>query len=170
MKEIEEKEFKESNHAKELSMETKITVRSIANWTTGFQKIETMGDVTIPANGTTRLNRGEVIAQAQNGNRLFSGIDGLGSHATLYIEDAATRAELGFDDKAENRTQQVLNQELVDKLFAYKGVSKTFKDKIAECIITNAEKVAIMMMIQKGNYNDYDKIRYIENYTGHRMK
>ena len=31
--------------------EKKVTVRSIANWTTGFQRIESNGDVTIPANG-----------------------------------------------------------------------------------------------------------------------
>ena len=75
----------------ELSMETKITVRSLANWTTGFQRIESTGDVTITPNGTTRLSRGEVISQVQNGNMLFTGIDGVGSHATLYIEDADTR-------------------------------------------------------------------------------
>lgn len=161
----------EKNEApKELSMEEKITVRSLANWTTGFQRIETTGDVTIPANGTTRLNRGEVIAQAQNGNRLFTGIDGVGSHATLYIEDADTRVELGFDIKEERKTQDVLNTELVAKLFSYKGLSKAFKDKVDELIVTNAEKVAIMNMIKKGNYNDFEKIRYIENYTGHKMK
>lgn len=164
------KEIENAEVVKELSMETKITVRSIADWTTGFQRIETTGDVTIPANGTTRLNRGEVISQAQNGNRLFAGIDGLGSHATLYIEDAATREELDFDNAEEKRTQLVLTQELVKKLFDYKGVSRAFKDKVAEYVVTSAEKAAIMLMIKKGNYNDYEKIRYIENYTGHRMK
>ena len=47
---------------KELNMEQKVTVRSIANWTTGFQRIETNGDVTIPANGTARLSRSEIIS------------------------------------------------------------------------------------------------------------
>ena len=59
---------------------------------------------------------------------------------------------------------------LVAKLFAYKGMSKTFKDKVSEYIVTSAEKSAVMMMIKKGNYNDYEKIRFIENYTGHKMK
>ena len=146
---------------KELSMETKITVRSLANWTTGFQRIESTGDVTITPNGTTRLSRGEVISQVQNGNMLFTGIDGVGSHATLYIEDADTR---------EKKVQKILTPELVAKLFAYKGMSKTFKDKVSEYIVTSAEKSAVMMMIKKGNYNDYEKIRFIENYTGHKMK
>lgn len=166
------KEIKDNNEeiVKELSMEQKITVRSLANWTTGFQRLETIGDVTITANGTARLSRGEVIAQAQNGNRLFGGIDGLGSHATLYIEDADTREELGFDNKAENKTQQVLTQDIVKKLFEYKTISKAFKDKLEEYVVTNAEKSAIIEMIKKGNYNDYSKIRYIEDYTGHKMK
>ena len=70
---------------KELSMETKITVRCLANWTSGFQRFESTGDVSITPIGTSRLSRGEVISQVQNGNMLFTGIDGVGSHATLYI-------------------------------------------------------------------------------------
>ena len=160
----------ENTEVKELSMETKVTVRSLANWATSFPRIETTGDVLIPKNGSTRLSRGEIISQGKNGNRLFTGIDGVGSHATLYIEDADTREELDFDNAEEKRTQLVLTQELVKKLFDYKGVSRAFKDKVAEYVVTSAEKAAIMLMIKKGNYNDYEKIRYIENYTGHRMK
>lgn len=164
------KEMENTEVVKELSMETKITVRSLANWTTGFQRIESTGDVTITPNGTTRLSRGEVISQVQNGNMLFTGIDGVGSHATLYIEDADTREELDFDNKKEKKVQKILTPELVAKLFTYKGMSKTFKDKVSEYIVTSAEKSAVMMMIKKGNYNDYEKIRFIENYTGHKMK
>ena len=32
----------------DFNLEKKVTVRSIAEWTTGFQRIETNGDVTIP--------------------------------------------------------------------------------------------------------------------------
>lgn len=71
----------EKNTVEELNLEQKVTVRSIANWTTGFKRIETNGDVTIPPNGTVRLQRSEIIAQIQNGNRLLTGIDDRGSHA-----------------------------------------------------------------------------------------
>lgn len=81
----------------DFNLEKKVTVRSIAEWTTGFQRIETNGDVTIPPNGTVRLSRGEIISQVQNGNLLFTGIDGQGSHATLYIEDKPTRIEADFE-------------------------------------------------------------------------
>ena len=76
---------------KELNLEQKVTVRNIAGWMTGFRRIESQGDVTIPQEGTIRLSRSEIIAQVQNGNRLFNGIDERGSHATLYIDDEYTR-------------------------------------------------------------------------------
>ena len=87
-----------------------------------------------------------------------------------YILKTLILEELDFDNKEEKKVQKILTPELVAKLFAYKGMSKTFKDKVSEYIVTSAEKSAVMMMIKKGNYNDYEKIRFIENYTGHKMK
>lgn len=108
------------NTEKELNLEQKVTVRSIAPWTTGFQRVETIGDVTIPANGSVRLSRSEIIAQVQNGNVLFTGVDSRGSHATLYIEDEPTRIEVDFDIKEEKITQKVITVDAVKKLFEYK--------------------------------------------------
>ena len=127
----------------DFNLEKKVTVRSIAEWTTGFQRIETNGDVTIPPNGTVRLSRGEIISQVQNGNLLFTGIDGQGSHATLYIEDKPTRIEADFE--TETSQQNVINKERIDDLFAI--------------------KYAIMGFIRKGNFNDYNKVRAVEDYT-----
>lgn len=152
----------------ELNLDTKISVRNIAGWTVGFRRIETQGDVTIPHNGTVRLTRSEVIAQAQNGNRLFTGIDGMGSHATIYIEDEPTRLEVDFDNKEEKRTQQILTSDNVKKLFEYKTM-KTFEDKLKEHVVTRAEKYAITQIIKKLNINDHEKIRAVENYTGYKV-
>ena len=154
--------------AKELDLEKKVTVRSIAPWTTGFQRIESNGDVTIPPEGTTRLTRSEIISQVQNGNRLFCGTDDRGSHATLYIDDDATRAEVEFDALEEKRTQAILTPELVQKLFGYKTM-KTFEEKLKECVVTRAEKCAILQIIKREKLNDFDKIRMIENYTGYKL-
>ena len=104
----------------DFNLEKKVTVRSIAEWTTGFQRIETNGDVTIPPNGTVRLSRGEIISQVQNGNLLFTGIDGQGSHATLYIEDKPTRIEADFE--TETSLQNVINKERIDDLFAIRSI------------------------------------------------
>lgn len=146
----------------DFNLEKKVTVRSIAEWTTGFQRIETNGDVTIPPNGTVRLSRGEIISQVQNGNLLFTGTDGQGSHATLYIEDKPTRIEADFE--TESTSQNVINKERVDDLFAIRSM-KDFESTLHSMVVTRAEKYAIMGFIRKGNFNDYGKVRAVENYT-----
>ena len=142
--------------------EKKVTVRSIAEWTTGFQRIETNGDVTIPPNGTVRLSCGEIISQVQNGNVLFTGIDGQGAHATLYIEDKPTRIEADFE--TDSRLQNVINKERVDDLFTIRSM-KDFESTLHSMVVTRAEKYAIMEFIRKGNFNDYSKVRAVEDYT-----
>lgn len=159
------------SETKELNMETKVSVKSIASWTTGFKRIESNGDVTIPPKGDIRLTRSEIIAQVQNGNRLFTGIDDMGSHATLYVDDADTRKELGFDSVDENGKsvkQNVLTSDAVKKLFSAKTM-KTFEKLLEELIVTKAEKGAIIEIIKKEKLNDYDKIRTVERYTGYRV-
>ena len=151
-----------------VNMDQKITVRSIAGWPTGFKRIETTGDVTIPKQGSVRLTRSEVIAQVQSGNKLFTGTDDRGSHATLYIDDEPTRLEVEFDSKEEKRVQQVLNDEVVQKLFSYKTL-KTFEERMKEAIVTRAEKYAIIQMISKLKLNDHEKIRIVEQYTGFKI-
>ena len=146
----------------DFNLEKKVTVRSIAEWTTGFQRIETNGDVTIPPNGTVRLSRGEIISQVQNGNLLFTGIDGQGSHATLYIEDKPTRIEADFE--TETSPQNVISKERIDDLFAIKSI-KDFESALHSMVVTRAEKYAIMGFIRKGNFNDYNKVRAVEDYT-----
>lgn len=158
----------ETTEWKELDLEKKVTVRSIAPWTTGFQRIESNGDVTIPPEGTTRIARSEIISQVQNGNRLFCGTDNRGSHATLYIDDDATRVEVEFDSPEEKRTQVIITPELVQKLFNYKTM-KTFEEKLKEYVVTRAEKCAILQIIKKEKLNDFEKIRMIENYTGYKL-
>lgn len=153
------------NTEKELNLEQKVTVRSIAPWTTGFQRVETIGDITIPANGSVRLSRSEIIAQVQNGNVLFTGVDSRGSHATLYIEDKPTRIEVDFDIKEEKITQKVITVDAVKKLFEYKTM-KTFEEKLKELVLTRAEKHAIANIIRKEKINDHEKVRVVENYTG----
>lgn len=154
---------------KELNLEEKVTVRNIAGWTTGFRRIESVGDVTIPAEGTVRLSRSEIISQVQSGNRLFLGIDERGSHATLFIDDKATRVELEFDSEDGSENQLVLTSDAVKKMFDYKTI-KTFETKLHELVITRAEKFALIQMIKKEKINDYEKIRIVEDYTGYKVK
>ena len=103
----------------ELNLEEKVTVKNIANWTVGFRrKTEMEGDISIAPNGQVRLSRNEIIAQVQTDNKLFSGTDGRGSHATLLIDDEATRKELDFDSEDGKSKQLVFSDELVKNVFA----------------------------------------------------
>ena len=138
--------------------EKKITIKSIANWTTGFKRIET--------NGSIRLTASEVIAQVQNGNTLFLGTDERGSHATLYIEDKVTRIEADFEDATSE--QNVITVDSVKELF--KKSKNSFMKELPQIVVTRAEKYAIIDIIRKEKlFDDYEKVRAVEDHTGLRV-
>lgn len=157
----------ENIQPEELNLETKVTVKSIADWTVGFaRRADGYGDITIAPKGSVRLSRNEIITQVQNGNKLFAGTDGVGSHPTLIIEDAPTRIEVGFE--GEDFQQKVFSDELVKKLFKIESTEE-FEMKLKESICTRAEKYAVIDAIKRLKINDYSKIRFVENYTGYRL-
>lgn len=166
-------ESSENNHIaveqpQELNLEQQVTVRSIAGWIVGFARLTSIGDVTIPKRGAVRLTRNEIISQVQNGNKLFTGVDGLGSHATLYIDDELTRKEVGFDDINGAGKQDVFTDETVKRLFTIKSI-KSFEENVKESIRTRAEKYALIVSIIRLGLNDYDKIQFSEKYTGFKL-
>lgn len=144
-------------------LDKKVRVKSIAPWLTGARRQTTAGDISIPARGSVLLTREEVIAQGQNGNKLLTGIDGQGGHATWYVDDAFTRQELGFDDGA--RKQIVLTEDTIKKLFEIK-TQKAFEDNITKNVKTRAEKAFLMNAIQTLGLNDFTKIAFCIKYTG----
>lgn len=146
-------------------LDKKINVRSIAPWITGAPRVTTNGDISVPPKGTVLLSREEVIAQAQNGNKLINGTDSVGSHATWYIDDAFTRSELSFDIPDENKTQTFLTKDIVKDIFAIKS-QKDFEAEIEERVVTRAEKAYLIECIKELNFNDYRKIDFCVKYTG----
>ena len=157
----------EKNVQEELDLDKKVTVRNIAGWNVGFaRRVDGYGDVAIAPNGNIKLSRNEIIAQIQNGNKLFSGIDGRGTHATLYIDDAPTRIEVEFET-AEDKQTVLPNADLV-KLF--KASQTTFEKHFVEIVHTRAEKYAIMEYMRKTGVNEYSKIRFAEQHTGYRFQ
>lgn len=162
---MEEKKETKSK-VEEIRMDEKITVSSIAPWLTGFRRLLTVGDVPIAPNGVIRLSREEVLAQGQSNNKLLTGTDGYGSHATLYIEDEWTRRELGFD--SDEKKQTVLTKELVKTMFEKKTLP-AFKKAIEENVVTRAEKFSLLSAIKALKINDYDKIAFCEEYCGAKL-
>ena len=158
------------NQEKTLNLEEKVTVKNIAGWSVGFARLADMrGDVVIPAEGTVRLSRNEIIMQTQNGNRLFTGTDTRGSHATLFIEDKDTRIEGDFVSEDGKTKQDVLTEDKVKYLFGLK-TDKAFEDNLSKSIVTRAEKYALIQMVKKLKFNDYSKMKSIEKYTGYKFE
>lgn len=155
-----EKPVKEDNR-----LDKKINVRSIAPWITGAPRVTTNGDISVPPKGTVLLSREEVIAQAQNGNRLINGTDSVGSHATWYIDDAFTRSELSFDISDENKSQTFLTKDIIKDIFDIKS-QKDFETEIENRVVTRAEKAYLIECIKEFNFNDYRKIDFCVKYTG----
>lgn len=144
-------------------LDKKVKVRSIAPWVTGSPRKTSNGDISIPASGSILLTREEAIAQAQNGNKLISGVDGLGSHATWYIEDDFTRNELSFD--MDGKSQKFLTHDDINKYFSLK-TQKSFEDNITKNVVTRAEKAFLINSIKTLGLNDYQKIAFCIKYTG----
>lgn len=152
-----------------LNMEEKIPLKNLCNWQLGFRRIESAGDVIIPPNVTLRIARGEVIAQCQSGNRLFVGTDGIGSHAKIYIDDKDTRIDVGFEDADSKTEQKILSADKVKSLFELKTLS-SFKKGVSENVQTQAEKNALAEAIKTLKINDYDRVKFVEEYTGFKIQ
>lgn len=147
----------ETVETKSLSMEEKITLKNLANWMVGFNKIESNGEVNINAGGSVRVSRAEVISQYENGNKLLRG-DGDGTHATIYIDDKATRNYLDI-------TSELIDKDKVKKIFAINGLDD-FRNEIYKTFTTQAEKVLLIKIIRECGFNDFNKIRECEVLCG----
>lgn len=152
----------------ELNLDKKVVVRSIAGWTVGFARLDGFGDISIAPEGRTSLSRNEIIAQVQSGNKLFAGIDGMGSHATIYIEDAPTRREVDFES-TDGKTKQVFfSDNAIKKIFDIKS-QDAFEEAFKKTIVTRAEKYAASKAIKRLGISDYSKIVFAVDYTGYKI-
>jgi len=162
--------MEEIKNKEELNLDARVTIRNIAGWNVGFARVvDGVGDVNLTPEGSTRLTRNEIISQVQNGNKLFVGTDGNGSHATIFIDDAPTRVWLGFDSEDGSSMQDIFTDAKVKALFDTKSQAN-FEKKFTAAICTRAEKYAVMKAIKRLGLNDYSKIRFVEEYTGYRLQ
>lgn len=147
----------------DVRLDKKVIVKSIAPWDTGAKRVTTNGDILIPQKGSILLSREEIIAQAQNGNKLLCGEDGLGSHATWYIEDEFTRRELSFD--MDGKSQLFLTKGEVARVFELK-TDKSFEENIQKLVTTRAEGVYLFDCINTLGINNHKRIAFCQAHTG----
>lgn len=145
--------------SKKIDFDEKITVRNIAPWAVGWNKVESLGEININPYGSVRISRAEYIAGFENGNKLLCGIEN-GKHATVVTDDKATKDYLEVDDF-------VITKKTVENIFAVEGIAD-FEDLIIKTFITRAEKLLLIKYIKECGINDYNRVRFCENYCGAR--
>lgn len=120
---------------------TNILVNNLCSWPLYFNRATGQGSVEIPPNakGFPLLSHDEVLAQIQLGNRMFTGTDGMGSHARVQILDEAQRRELFGLEGVDTGGPVLVTQESVRELLAIRTKTK-FHDRLQTMVKTDAEK------------------------------
>ena len=117
-----------------------VRVNNLCDWPLYFSRIDGVGSVMIPrkAKNFALLSFDEVQSQIQVDNKMFTGEDGLGSHARIQIVDEAQRRELfGLDESVPLDPVQ-LDAEAVKGLLAINTKAK-FQARLNELAL--AEEV-----------------------------
>ena len=144
---------------------TKVKLKNLTSWILTFKRINAVGDVVMPPNSIITLSEDEVMAQIYNGNKLFVGDDGKGSHARIYIDNENLRINAEFESKNTGKTQEVLTDKVLKEIFDEKTLTK-FKETVKSKVKTQAEKLKVVEYAKKSKLNDHDKIEFLEKYTG----
>ena len=152
-----------------VDLNKKVTLKNLTNWDLTFKRINTLGDVIIPANGKITMLSEEVMSQIYNNNRLFVGNDGKGSHARIFIDDEQIRTEAEFENKEAKKEQAILTDEKLNEIFSLKTLT-SFKKNIAEKVKSQAEKSKVIEYAKTHKINDHDKIEFLEKYTGFKLE
>lgn len=148
---------------KNLDMSKRVVVRSIAPWGVGFPNKVTNNDTVIEPLGKASVRREELVEQVNADNKLIAGIDGIGSHAYLYIEDEATRRLLDFDSLDGTRKQKFLSDEKIKEIFEIADIEK-FKAAIVDEVVVRAEKQYLLKAIEKFGFDSYAKIEFCKGH------
>lgn len=146
-----------------LNMNETISIKNLTNFPVGFRRINGVGEVNLPPNTSVLCDRAEVVSQVQSQSILFCGENYDPSHPYIYIDDKDTRIYVGFE--TETQEQSVISEEKIKAAFAVKTM-KAFEKAITELAVTFSEKKLLVDTIKKLDINDYNRIKFVEKYTG----
>lgn len=151
----------------DFNMNENISIKNLTNFPVGFRRINGNGEVNLPPSTSILIDRAEVISQVQSKNILFCGEGYDVSHAYIFIDDKPTRIYVGFE--TEGKPQSIITEEKIEKIFETKS-QKNFEKAITELAVTFAEKKMLVDTIKKLGINDYNKIKFVEKYTGMKIE
>lgn len=144
------------------------SVKNLCPWPIGFALPISKADVIIGGDKKTSVNNEELIALIENSNVMFIGT-GNGNHARAYVENDDLRKYVGFDSEDGKTKQFVLTDEECQRILDYKTFS-VFKKHVEDEIVANHEKARIIEYARKIKLNDYEKIDFLQTYTGIKFK
>lgn len=147
-----------------LDMDKRSKVVNLCPWAVSFMLPNSNGEVLLEANKSTTINNEELVTLADNQNVMFCGT-GDGNHARIYVENPDYRQYVGFNDPENKKVQFVLTSDECAKILELKTDS-TFEKHVKEKIVLNHEKEIFMSYCRKTKLNDYNRIKFLEEYTG----
>ena len=147
-----------------LDMDKRSKVVNLCPWAVSFMLPNSNGEVLLEANKSTTINNEELVTLADNQNVMFCGT-GDGNHARIYVENPDYRQYVGFDDPENKKIQFVLTSDECAKILELKTDS-TFEKHVKEKVVLNHEKEIFMSYCRKVKLNDYNRIKFLEEYTG----
>jgi hypothetical protein len=149
----------------EINPNDKSKIRNLSDYPVSWERKTISGDEYLKANSTTYVTNSEIETQVENGNIYLKGSDDYGSHACVYIENAAMREHLGFDSQTEKRQQLIVDDKKCEDILSLKTMS-AFKKNLSENIVTKQEKMKIMNIARKVKLDSYEKIKELESHCG----
>jgi len=126
------------------------------------------GDILLKANATRDLLNRDIVSLCNNSNVFFVGT-GNGANARIYIQNPELRVYVGFDSLDGKTKQQVLTDTICQEIFDIK-TQKQFEKEVNDKIISYHEKVHIMNYAKKNKLDSFDRISFLEEYTGKKFK
>lgn len=151
-----------------VDLDKRSSVRNLCPWPVSFRLHTSGAEVLINPGEKTLLNNQEIALLCENGNIMFVGT-GNGNHARVYIENPELRKYVGFESDDGKERQFILDNEVCKKIFEYKTLS-TFKQHVEKAVVYDHEKHIIMDYARKNKINDFDKIDFLQNFTGLKFK
>jgi len=127
------------------------------------------GDLSIKANGYLDMLNRDIVSLRNNSNVFFVGTDSKGSHARIYIQNPDLRIYVGFDSEDGKIKQQVLTDEVCQKILDIKS-QEQFEKEVQEKIVSYHEKVRIINYAKKVKLDSFEKITFIEAHSGKKFK
>lgn len=127
-----------------------VPVNNLCSWPLSFWRKAGQGDIEIPANAKNfpLLPFEEVLAQIQTGNKMFTGTDGMGSHARIQIVNEDQRKQLFGLESVETEDPALLNLDAVKALLAIRSKAK-FNEQLRAMVKTDAEKKMLVELAKQ---------------------